>query len=424
MPNMPPPAISISRWPRHLGIALILLAVLFGLNRWRGERVEVSRAEQGDLRQSIVASGRVRTPQRLEITSQITSRIVAVDVKEGEKMTAGQTLLRLDERELRAARDQAAAALEQSEAKLRQLGELGRPVADQNLNQSRANLAQAQKQFERVSELVRKGFYSSAQLDDARRSLTVTESQARAAELQLASNQPGGSEAALAKSAIAQARAALAVAEARLAYATLKAPVDGTVLSRNAEVGDTAQPGKTLLAIAPQTDTELTAQIDEKNIALLRVGQHALASADAYPGEHFPAEISYIAPAVDAQRGSVEIRLRVAEPPAYLKHEMTVSIDIAAAQGNAVILVPADTLRDAGLAPWIMVVRDGKTVRQPVSLGLRGSGKVEIRSGVVAGEAILPASATIAEGKRVTTTAGATAVATTMEATAGPGINR
>ena len=94
---------------------------------------------------------------------------------------------------------------------------------------------------------------------------------------------------------------------------------------------------------------------------------------------------------------------------------MTVSIDIAAAQGSGVILVPADTVRDAGLAPWVMLVRDGKTARQPVSLGLRSSGKVEIRSGVVAGEAILPASATIAEGKRV---------ATTIEATAGPRVNR
>lgn len=412
---MSPPNTPQSRWLLRLGVALLLIVALFGLSRWRGERVEVSQAELGDLRQSVVASGRVRTPQRLEITSQITSRVIAVDVKEGEKITAGQTLLRLDNRELRAARDQAAAALEQSDAKLRQLGELARPVANQNLNQSRANLAQAQKQFERISELVQKGFYSGAQLDDARRTLTVTESQARAAELQLASNQPGGSEAALAKSAVASARAALAVAESRLAYATLLAPVTGTVLSRNVEVGDTAQPGKALLVIAPQADTELTAQIDEKNIALLRVGQHAVASADAYPSERFPAEINYIAPAVDAQRGSVEIRLRVTEPPAYLKHEMTVSIDIAAAQGSGVILVPADTVRDAGLAPWVMLVRDGKTARQPVSLGLRGSGKVEIRSGVVAGEAILPASATIAEGKRV---------ATTIEATAGPRVNR
>ena len=401
---MPLFAAPTSRWPRRLGIALIVLIALFGLNRWRGERVEVSQAEQGDLRQSVVASGRVRTPQRLEIASQISSRVVAVNAKEGEKITAGQTLLHPDERELLAARDQATATLAQSEAKLRQLGELGRPVADQNLNQSRANLAQAQKQFERISELVKKGFYSSAQLDDARRTLTVNESQARAAELQLASNQPGGSEAALAKSAVAQAQAALAVAEARLAYATLKAPVDGTVLSRNAEVGDTAQPGKALLAVAPLTDTELTAQIDEKNIALLRVGQAALASADAYPGERFSAEVSYIAPAVDAQRGSVEIRLRVAEPPAYLKHEMTVSIDIAAAQRSGVILVAADTVRDAGTAPWVMLVRDGKTLRQPVSLGLHGSGKVEIREGLTSGDSVLPAGATIPEGKRVSAT--------------------
>ena len=388
---------------RHLLIAgLLLLLVLFLGKRWLGEQVEVSRAAVGDLRQSVVASGRVRTPQRLEIAAQIAGRVLSVNVREGERVQPGQLLVQLDERELRAAVTQARAALRQTEARQRQLGEVGRPLADQALKQAQANLAQAQKQFERTQELVGKGFYSSAQLDEARRALSVAESQASASQVQLASNQPAGVEAALASSNAEQAKAALAVAEARLAYATLVAPVNGVVLSRQVEVGDTAQPARVLLVIAPQSDSELTAQIDEKNIALLSLGQQAQASADAYPHERFKAEISYIAPAVDAQRGSVEVRLRVPEPPAYLKHEMTVSIDVAAAQRANIVLIPADTLRDAlSATPWVMVVRDGETRRQNVTLGLRGTGKVEVREGVAAGEALLPAAATISEGRRV-----------------------
>ena len=82
MPAMSPPNTPQSRWLLRLGVALLLIVALFGLSRWRGERVEVSQAELGDLRQSVVASGRVRTPQRLEIASQITSRVIAVDVKD------------------------------------------------------------------------------------------------------------------------------------------------------------------------------------------------------------------------------------------------------------------------------------------------------------------------------------------------------
>ena len=76
--------------------------------------------------------------------------------------------------------------------------------------------------------------------------------------------------------------------------------------------------------------------------------QNAQVSADAYPGEHFPATLSYIAPSIDALRGSVEIRLAVAQPPATLRHEMTVSIDIEAARRPDALSLPCDSVREAG----------------------------------------------------------------------------
>ena len=385
--------------------ALIALALLVaGYAGWGGERVVVAVAERGELRQAVVASGRVRTPQRIEVAAQISARVVAVKVREGDAVTAGQTMIQLDDTEWRASAAQARASLTQAEAKQRQLDRLALPVAEQSVQQAEATAQQAKRQFERVGELVAKGFYSTAQLDDARRNAQVADSQWQAAKLQLASNQPGGTEVQVVRSNVEQARAALAVAEARLAYATLTAPGAGRVLTRNVEAGDMVQPGKVLLAVAPKGDTELTAQIDEKNIALLQLGQTALASADGYPGEHFKAEGTYIAPAVDAQRGSVEIRLRVAEPPAYLKHEMTVSIDIASAHRADTLIVPADVIRDlASGQPWVMVVRDGVAQRQPVKLGIRGAGRVEILDGVVAGEALAAASQALADGRKVST---------------------
>ena len=246
-----------------------------------------------------------------------------------------------------------------------------------------------------------KGFYSPAQLDDAQRARDVAASQLQTARIQVANNRGDGIEVKLARSSIDQARAALAVAEARLTYATLQAPVAGRVLTRNVEPGDTAQPGKTLLTLAPSGETELTAQIDEKNFGLLALGQQAQVSADAYPGERFAAQLIYIAPAIDAQRGSVEIRLGVAQPPAYLRYEMTISIDIETGHRADALSIPCDSVRDVGSAPWVQAVRDGRTVRQPVKLGLRGAGRCEIVDGLSEGDAVLPAAVPLREGRRV-----------------------
>ncbi|MBS0551692.1 MAG: efflux RND transporter periplasmic adaptor subunit [Proteobacteria bacterium] len=391
-----------SRRLRHLAVALAVGVAAASLLAFRSEKVDVVLARQGELRQSVVASGRVRTPQRIEVAAQITGRVLDVAVREGDAIRAGQPLIRIDEREWAAAAAQARAAVVQAEARLRQLRELGLPVAEQALRQAEANALQARRQHQRVGELVARGFYSQAQLDDARRAQEVADSQVRSARLQLDSQQANGSEVELARSALEQARAALAVAEARLAYATLRAPVAGTVLTRSVEPGDTVQPGRALLTLAPAGDTELTVQIDEKNLALLRLGQRAMASADAYPHERFAAQVDYIAPSVDALRGSVEVRLRVPEPPAYLAHEMTVSIDIEAARSAQAVIVPADAVRDAGAAqPWVLAVREGRTWRQPVRIGLRGPGQVEVLEGVAPGDAVLPAAVDLPEGRSV-----------------------
>jgi HlyD family secretion protein len=384
-----------------VGLVMLVVAAtaFFAL---RSDAVAVVRVEQGELRQAVVASGRVRTPQRIEVSAQVAGLVREVAVQEGAHVEPGQTLVRLDEREAQAAVAQALAAVNQAEARLRQIRELSLPAAAQLLRQAEAQALQAGRQFERIRELVARGFYSQAQLDEAARAREVADSQLLGARLQQSSQQPGGSEVELAQRSLEQARASLALAEAKLAHTHLRAPHAATVLTRAVETGDTVQPGRTLLTLAPVAATELTVQIDERNLALLRSGQRAVASADAYPGERFAATISHIAPAVDALRGSVEVRLHVPQAPAYLKHEMTVSIDIEVAYRSQALIVAADTLREAdGQAPWVMVVRDGRTQRVAVRPGMRDRNKVEIFAGLVAGDALLPAAIELPEGHMV-----------------------
>ncbi|KAB2928547.1 MAG: efflux RND transporter periplasmic adaptor subunit [Dechloromonas sp.] len=374
------------------GIALLLLFTFLGARHLLGPEVAVLTVRQGELLQSVVASGKVRSPQRVELASQISGRVLTVNGREGQAVAAGELLIQLDDAEWQAAVAQSRASLAQSETRLRQMQQLARPLAEQARRQAAANLDQARRHFERTRDLAERGFYSRHQLDDAQRNLDVAASQLQATELQLVSNQNGGSDYRLAQVAVDQAQASLALAESRLAYTRILAPSAGTVLTRSVEPGHTAQPGKVLMTLSPAGDTELLVHIDEKNLALLKPGQVARASADAYPEEHFAATINFISPAVDPLRGSVEVRLHVARPPAYLRQEMTVSIDIETARLADALLVPADAVHDTGSGnPWVPVVRDAIVYHQEIEIAARSAGRIAVRKGLSPGDAVIAA---------------------------------
>ena len=393
------------RWlKRGLLAALALAGVGFLFrNAILGTPVETHAVARSDLVQSVVASGRITTPQRVSVGAVLTGRVTRIPVSEGQSVKRGDVLIQLDDEDERAAVAQARGAVAQSEAKLRQLRELGLPAAEQALVQAQANYTQARQQYERAQELKSRGFVSQAALDDAQRNLNVAESQLRAAQLQVESNRPAGSDFALAQTALAQARATLGVAQARLDQTVIRAPVDGTLIARGVEPGNVVQPGKELMALAPVGETQVVVQIDEKHLAQLKLGQRALASADAYPRDRLPAEVIYINPGVDALRGSVEVKLRIPEPPDYLRQDMTVSVDIEVARKAGVVVAPADAVHDAsGADPWVLAVAGRRAERRPVRLGLRGDGRVEIVEGAQPGDLLIPASfAMIKSGQRV-----------------------
>lgn len=401
---MPRLSLASLRRPVVLIPVLLLFALLTAilLRPLLGKTVAVLIAQTGDIRQSVVASGKVRSPQRSELAAQVAGQILAVHVQEGSQVRMGDLLIELDDREIKAGVAQAQALLTQSELRLQQMRLLAEPLARESARQAEANLTQARQHFARAEALVAKGFYSSNQLDEARRALAVAESQWQASRLQAGSNAVGGGDYRLAEAAVLQARAGLELAQAKLAYTRLLAPRPGTILARLAEPGDSVQPGKTLLSLSPTGVTELLVQIDEKNLRLLALDQTAQVSADAWPDRRFPARVSYISPAVDAQRGSVEVRLQVDQPPDYLKQDMTVSIDIETGSNQKVILLPAEGLRGSVLEAWVLVVRDGRAERQVVQTGLRNAGQIEIVSGLAPGDRVIPPAVLgIAAGDRV-----------------------
>ncbi|NDB69932.1 MAG: HlyD family secretion protein, partial [Methylocystaceae bacterium] len=297
-----------NRW-----FVLTLLAVL-GLGGWLfartllGPSVVVDVIRRDNLVRTVVASGHFETPYRVEISSQITGVVADVMVKEGERVKAGQDLIKLEASELKAVVVQARGALEQAEARVRQLAEMTLPTARETLAGALATLQDAQNTYERTASLNANGYAARSALDEVQKNLDLAKSQVRTAQLQIFNASPGGSDYVYAQTQVAQARATLDTALSRLSYATIVAPRDGVLIRRSVERGSVAQPGKILLVLAPDGETQLVIDIDERNLGLIAIGQTAIASADAYPDQTFAARLTYINPAVDIARASVQVK--------------------------------------------------------------------------------------------------------------------
>jgi HlyD family secretion protein len=392
---------------RHFGklallLVLLALAVLAAPRVLHGPEVATETVVQRDFVQTVVATGHVEAPHRVDIGAQVTGTVSRVPVAEGQTVKAGELLIELESSELRAAQRQAEVAVEQAQARLRQLREVQAPVAEQTLRQAQTNLDNAQSALRRNQDLFAQGFIGQAVLDDARKTVELADAQLHSARKQLETTGPSGSDTALAQTAVAQALASAELARARSNYARITAPSAGTLIGRNVEVGDVAQAGKVLMTLSPDGSTQLVADIDEKNLRLLRVGQKALASADAYPQQRFEAVLAYINPGVNAQTGAVQVKFDVPAPPPVLKQDMTVSIDIEVARRAKALLLAIGALHDAdGAAPWVLRVEGGRAVRRAVRVGLRSGGFAELQDGLAEGDQVVPATEAIEADDRL-----------------------
>lgn len=373
-----------------LVIAVVLaLFVLSRLPTWLfGATVETWPVTRGALLASVVATGRIESPSRVTIGSEIVGTLAERSVGEGDRVSQGQIIARLDNAS-------ALAGVREAQAALDQIKTRDRPLAQANLRQAQAQLAQAEREAKRQRELVARALVSAEQNERAEEALAVARAQAASARTSAQAVAAGGSDEALLTQRLASAQAALDKTQ-------IRSRIDGVVLNRLAEPGDVIGAGRGIVEVARDGITEIVAQVDERNLASLALGQAALASADAYPDRRFNAQMSFIAPAIDAQTGTVEVRLRVPEPPPELRQDMTVSVDIETGRANDALLLPSDSLREAsGDRAKVLVVRDGRVTAVPVRLGLKGLGTVQVLDGLVEGDAVLPGAAEIATGTRV-----------------------
>lgn len=386
-----------------IAVVVVIAAGVALYLRARGPSVRTALATRTALEQHIIASGRVRVPTRVQVAAQTAGLVVAVGAVEGQRVKAGDLLVQIEDGAERAAVAQAQAAVNQAKARVDQLRRVGAIVATEALREAETNLERTQTELARTEKLVESRAVPAVELENARRAVAIARAQKNAAEAQQAASAPRGAESRVALTALLQTEAQLAAANVRLAQTRIVALQPGEVLTRAVEPGDVVQPSRTLMVLAADASAELVFQADERNLAWIALGQPARASADAYPQQLFDATVSYIAPSIDPQRGSVEVRLAVPRPPPFLKPDMTVSIDLTVAAKPSALVVPSVAVHGAATpAPYVLAVEDGKVVRRAVVLGIRGDGALEIADGLAAGaEVILADGQRLAPGTRV-----------------------
>jgi HlyD family secretion protein len=373
-------------------LVALLVAGAWAVMWWRGSPADAVVVEQRTLVRTLQFSARVASQTRVDVGSTVTGRVQAVLVGEGAAVKQGEVLLRLESQELSAALSQAEAAQRQAAAQLAGLRSTGVVSAQAAVSQAEAASRAAQAAWARTNQLVAQGFLSGAALDEAQRSRDVAQAQLDSAQAQQRASGERGADQAQAQAQRAAAQAASQAARAKLAQTELLAPADGRVLLREVEPGQIVQPGKALLGLALAGPVQIVAQVDERFLDQLRAGQTASVLADAYATQRFAARVLSIAPSVDAQRGSIEVKLALLEAaPAFLREDMTLSVEVETARRERSLVLPLAALRVAGAdgSPTVLVNDAGHARERSVRLGLRTLEAVEVVDGLAEGDQVL-----------------------------------
>ncbi|MFL6200802.1 MAG: HlyD family secretion protein [Thermoanaerobaculia bacterium] len=291
--------------PKKIVIPVVLLAVA-GAAVWY---YTTRRPEKAD--NALVASGTVEATDA-QLGFQAPGRIIALAPREGDRVTAGQELARLDRAELEARRAQSEAQVEAAQAALAELESGSRR---EEIAQARAALAvaeerrqDAERDLGRTRRLFEGGAVSREALDKAQVGLDVARAQrTQAAEqLRLVEAGPRQERKAAARAQVSQAEAAVQGVEATLSNTVLTAPFDGVVTVRHREPGEVVPAGSPVLTLMDPRSRYVRIYIPENRVGAVRLGTRAAITADTYPGKTYPGEVSFIASEAEFTPKSVQ----------------------------------------------------------------------------------------------------------------------
>ena len=213
------------------------------------------------------------------------------------------------------------------------------------------------------------------------------------------------------RATIAQLQAELSQARVNLEYTTLRAPTDGVVLAKLKEVGEIAVPGGfsgsgDLIRIANLADLRAEVDVNEADLARVRMGGPAEVTPDAYPDARYPARVVKLYPQVDRQKGTLKVEVRILEPDARLLPDMSARVAFlpeasAEPATEPPVLVPSGAVHREGSVANVWVVREGRASRVRVELAGETGAQVRVASGLAGGESVVVGEPVPREGQRV-----------------------
>ena len=335
--------------------------------------VPVVTAAVGDIEAALEISGTLAPRTRVAVKPRLPGTLEAILVEIGDAVSAGQTIARIDRREIDAQADAATAAV---------------AVATAALETSEANLANAVLEADRAKVLFEGGALPRQRLDAAQ-----------------TAHRAGVAQRDLAKANLAQAEASLRRAREVQRDTTITSPVTGFVVERNYDAG--AIPGDApVVVVADLRQMKLEAGVSELEAGRLRVGMKARIEAQAKPGQVFEGELAAIAPEVDERNRHFRIDVRVPNAQRDLLSGMYATARIVASTEKNAVLLPREAVGTRDGKRVVLKVQDGSVAPVEVTEGLSDGARVQIVKGLVAGDTVVAdARRQVAPGTRVRTVA-------------------
>ena len=423
------------RWSQRfiiIGIAvLVLLGVIAMAARFSSSstpEVQVVRATtvnstvSGDT--ALAAAGYIVAHHKIDVNSKVTGRVAWIGVEKGDKVKAGQVLVRLEDQEFRAQVEQAKGAVLAADARLKALEHGSRPEeiqqASANLDEARANLANAKVTLERTKPLVQEGVLSRQQLDDAQAKYDSALQRVQSLENAhtLMKIGPRQEDIAAARGSLLQAQGQLAYVQSLLDATQIRAPVTGTILERTAEKGelvtaqfasgaDTGGPRGSVVALADLTDLQVELDISQNDFAKLGPRQRAVVTTDAYPDREYKGIIDEISPEGNRQKATVQVKVKVLNPDDYLRPEENANVRFLSEENNKPtqvatgVIVPTSAVRDNNGRKTVLVAFNGRAVAHEIKIVSQRSNGYLV-NGLTGGEDIIVnAPAELKDGDRI-----------------------
>lgn len=333
----------------------------------------VIRVEPRAFALTIPVTGTLVSRAQVDVKAETTGRVERFPKEEGDRVTAGETVVWVDRENYRLAIRQAESAVQ---------------VADAALERTRVMDAHNRSELERARSLLSSG--------------GITEKDLKAAEV---AERDGRAQVSLAAAQAEQARAALAVAQKRLVDSEVKAPVAGEIQKKYVNPGAYVEPPTPVFSLVDNNRLELESPVPTADLAPIRAGQPVSFSVNSYAGEKFRGRVIEVNPAVEAETRSARIRVHVDNNNGKLKAGMFAEGEIQTGVAQQAILVPASAVyREDRLASdsSVFLIEAGKAVRRTVQIGREHDGTLEIISGLRAGDVVVAEqSIELAEGTRV-----------------------